>query len=103
MEGRTVEQQVPLIQQAIAAAKAAGLGVQLEFSQNSVSFDRAEATHAWSILAPMFANDPSVTYEEANEPGWPVYSDALLDDLAAVYHVMRDAAPNKPIADSTFR
>lgn len=102
VEGRTVEQQVPLIQQAIAAAKAAGLGVQLEFSQNSVSFDRAEATHAWSILAPMFANDPSVTYEEANEPGWPVYSDALLDDLAAVYHVMRDAAPNKPIAVLDF-
>ena len=102
VEGRTVEQQVPLIQQAIAAAKAAGLGVQLEFSQNSVSFDRAEATHAWSILAPMFANDFSVTYEEANEPGWPVYNDALLDDLAAVYHVMRDAAPNKPIAVLDF-
>jgi hypothetical protein len=101
--GRTIEQQIPYIQQAVKAAEAAGLGVQLEFSQGTLTFDAQESKAAWSILAPMFANDPNVVYEEANEPAWVNgYNSQLLDGLAEVYHVMRAAAPNKPIAVLDF-
>jgi hypothetical protein len=59
----------------------------------------------WGIAADRYKNNTHVIYEITNEPAaWKpsAYDNTVLNNLAAVYRIMRSAAPNTPILSLAF-
>lgn len=99
--GRTVEQQLPGLDNAVNAAAANNLYLMINNSVDPGGYNIGELKRFWSVVAPRYRNRTHVFYEMTNEPtrGAPQwgdarqYTDSVRADIKAVYDIMRSAAP----------
>lgn len=104
--GRSVQQQIPYIDNAVNTAAAHDMYVMILNSIQPGSYDINQLKKFWSAVAPRYANRTHVLYEMTNEPvnGSPVwgnapqYTDTVIKDLKIIYNIMRRGAPNTHIA-----
>lgn len=102
---RTVEQQLPLMDQAVDATAQAGMYLMLANNIAPGGYDLAGLKEFWSIVAPRYKDRAHVFFEMTNEPvsgpaPWGQaknWTDATLADLASVYEIMRAGAPDTHI------
>ncbi|MCR8632262.1 glycoside hydrolase family 5 protein [Paenibacillus radicis (ex Xue et al. 2023)] len=86
-------------------AKDNGLYLIITPGDTPGTFNKNYLTQFWSVAADRYKDETHVIYEITNEPvKWRPsdYSNANLNDLAAVYQIMRAAAPNTPILNLSF-
>lgn len=102
---RTVEQQLPGLDNAVNAAAANNLYLMINNSIDPGGYNIAELKKFWSVVAPRYRNRTHVFYEMTNEPtkGAPQwgdarqYTDSVRADIKTVYDIMRSAAPDTHI------
>ncbi len=74
-------------------------------NSNPGTYNKAYLDAFWNQFAGRYKDRTHVIYEVCNEPAaWSAsaYTNAVLDDLAAVYANMRTKAPNTPMLHLTF-
>lgn len=115
--GRTVAQQLDLIDQVVEAARNNRCYVMLMYAddapgayQDNIPANRDKAIAFWSEAAPRYKDEPHVFYEMINEPdrkgAVAIYigsapnntPTALLTSIRAIFNVMRSGAPDTIIA-----
>lgn len=104
--GRSVEQQLAAIDNAVNSAARQNMYVMINNSIRPGSYDLAELQAFWSVVAPRYKDRTHVLYEMTNEPvnGGPhwgnvvQYNEKVLADLKVVYDIMRRGAPDTHIA-----
>ena len=104
--GRTLSENIALIDAVLAAASQGGwyvyLNVVNETSGSCNNQDFAQDAIDWQTLAPRYANNTNVFYGIGSEPdgcigsGGPGF-DTIASQTASLYKQVRAAAPNTPI------
>lgn len=103
--GRTVEQQLPGLDNAVNAAAANNLYLMINNSTEPGEYNLTELKKFWSVVASRYRDRTHVFYEMTNEPtkGSPQwgdarqYTDQVRADIKAIYDIMRSGAPNTHI------
>lgn len=103
--GRTVEQQLPGLDNAVNAAAANNLYLMINNSIDPGGYNLEELKRFWRVVAPRYRDRTHVFYEMTNEPtkGAPQwgdarqYTDGVRADIKAIYDIMRGGAPNTHI------
>lgn len=103
--GRTLSQQLPLLDDAVDLAQQNDMYVVILSSVQPGRYHLSELRAFWSSVANRYKNRTHVLYEMVNEPvsWWPRnYSMSHIMDLKSVYSIMRAAAPQTHIIIFTF-
>ncbi|MFO1145795.1 MAG: cellulase family glycosylhydrolase [Rhodospirillales bacterium] len=99
--GRAVANQIPFLDAAVDCAARARMYVMPLVSVDPGSYNLAQLTSFWSVVADRYKDRPHVFYEMTNEPVsgggyWGAanhWTAEKLTDLRGVYDIMRAAAP----------
>lgn len=103
--GRPLAQQLPYLDAAVECAWAARMYIMPLVSVNPGTYNLAQLTAFWSVVAGRYKDRTHVLYEMTNEPTsgggyWGAtahWTTPKLTDLRSVYNIMRSGAPNTPI------
>lgn len=103
--GRSVAQQLPLIDTAVNLAQQNNMYIMILNSVQPGKYNLGELQAFWRVVADRYRNRTHVIYEMTNEPvaWWPHdYSPKAMNDLKSLYDLMRTRAPATHIVLFTF-
>jgi len=103
--GRSISQQLPLIDIAVDQAQQNNMYVMILNSVQPGNYNYSELQTFWRVVADRYRNRTHVIYEMTNEPvaWWPRnYSTKVINELKSLYDLMRTRAPATHIVLFTF-